>query len=40
MPGGVAKTEIRTYQLYINGEWVASTVQEDFPGVRSLDAKK
>jgi betaine-aldehyde dehydrogenase len=30
MPGGV-KTEIRTYQLYINGEWVASQSKKTFP---------
>ena len=29
MPGGV-KTEIRTYQLYINGEWVASQSKKTF----------
>ena len=30
MPSGV-KTEIRTYQLYINGEWVASQSKRTFP---------
>ena len=29
MPGGV-KTDIRTYQLYINGEWVGQQVRKDF----------
>src|ERR1017187_5741978 len=29
MPGGV-KTEIRTYQLYINGEWVPSLSKKTF----------
>src|SRR5882724_11377348 len=30
MPGGV-KTEVRTYQMYINGEWVASKSKKSFP---------
>src|SRR6476619_2131432 len=30
MPGGV-KTDVRTYQLYINGEWVASKSAKTFP---------
>ncbi|HVR27468.1 MAG TPA: aldehyde dehydrogenase family protein, partial [Candidatus Polarisedimenticolia bacterium] len=30
MPGGVT-TEVRTYQMYINGEWVASTSAKTFP---------
>src|SRR6202451_779490 len=30
MPGGV-KTEIRTYQLYINGEWFPSQSKKTFP---------
>src|SRR6266550_3498878 len=30
MPGGV-KTEVRTYQMYINGEWVASKSNKTFP---------
>src|SRR6266480_3086209 len=30
MPGGV-KTEVRTYQMYINGEWVASKSTKTFP---------
>src|SRR4029077_16867691 len=30
MPGGV-KTEVRTYQLYINGEWVDSKSNKTFP---------
>src|SRR6202051_1077768 len=30
MPGGV-KTEIRTYQMYINGEWTASRSAKTFP---------
>src|ERR1017187_8294365 len=30
MPGGV-KTEVRTYQMYINGEWVASKSSRTFP---------
>src|SRR5256714_2207672 len=30
MPGGV-KTEVRTYQMYINGEWVASRSTKPFP---------
>ena len=29
MPGGV-KTDVRTYQLYINGEWVASLNHSPF----------
>jgi len=29
MPGGV-KTDVRTYQLYINGEWVASKSNKTF----------
>jgi betaine-aldehyde dehydrogenase len=30
MPAGV-KTEVRTYQMYINGEWVDSKSQKTFP---------
>ena len=30
MPGGV-KTEVRTYQMYINGEWVDSKSSKTFP---------
>src|SRR5580693_6455142 len=30
MPGGI-KTEVRTYQMYINGEWVASKSAKTFP---------
>src|ERR1041385_6548369 len=30
MPGGV-KTDVRTYQLYINGEWVESKSNKTFP---------
>jgi len=30
MPGGI-KTEVRTYQLYINGEWVGSKSNKTFP---------
>src|SRR6202162_3432149 len=30
MPGGV-KTDVRTYQLYINGEWVDSKSNKTFP---------
>src|SRR5947209_3424996 len=30
MPAGV-KTEVRTYQMYINGEWVASKSNKTFP---------
>src|SRR5207237_10871144 len=30
MPGGV-KTDVRTYQLYINGEWVAGKSNTTFP---------
>src|ERR1700691_3824276 len=30
MPGGV-KTEVRTYQMYINGEWTASNSAKTFP---------
>src|SRR5437899_3169410 len=30
MPGGV-KTEVRTYQMYINGEWVDSKSTQTFP---------
>jgi betaine-aldehyde dehydrogenase len=30
MPGGV-KTEVRTYQMYINGEWVESKSSKTFP---------
>src|SRR5512133_4256908 len=30
MPAGV-KTEVRTYQMYINGEWVDSKSGETFP---------
>src|SRR6266852_5526210 len=30
MPGGV-QTEIKTYQMFINGEWVASKSAKTFP---------
>ncbi|MGA7908358.1 MAG: aldehyde dehydrogenase family protein, partial [Candidatus Sulfotelmatobacter sp.] len=30
MPGGV-KTDVRTYQMFINGEWVASKSTKTFP---------
>src|SRR5271168_4742968 len=30
MPGGVT-TEVRTYQMYINGEWTASKSAKMFP---------
>ncbi len=30
MPGGVT-TEVKTYQMYINGEWVASKSAKTFP---------
>jgi len=30
MPGGV-KTEVKTYQMFINGEWVASQSNKTFP---------
>src|SRR5438445_10994478 len=30
MPGGVT-TEVRTYQMYINGEWTASQSSKTFP---------
>src|ERR1700732_2439920 len=30
MPGGV-KTDVRTYQLYINGEWVQGKTNKTFP---------
>src|ERR1700722_8792319 len=30
MPGGV-KTDVRTYQMYVNGEWVDSTSNKTFP---------
>src|ERR1017187_690776 len=30
MPGGV-QTEVRTYQMFINGEWVASKSAKTFP---------
>ena len=30
MPGGVT-TEVRTYQMYINGGWVASKSAKTFP---------
>ncbi len=30
MPGGI-KTEVRTYQLYINGEWVSARSNNTFP---------
>ncbi len=30
MPGGVT-TEVKTYQMYINGEWVASKSTKTFP---------
>src|SRR5579864_3077919 len=30
MPGGV-KTEVKTYQMYINGDWVASQSAKTFP---------
>src|ERR1700683_1940962 len=30
MPGGV-KTDVRTYQMYVNGEWVDSKSNKTFP---------
>src|SRR5256886_16274119 len=30
MPGGI-KTDVRTYQMYINGEWVGSKANKTFP---------
>src|SRR5271166_1461818 len=30
MPGGI-KTEVHTYQMYINGEWTASKSAKTFP---------
>ena len=30
MPGGV-KTDVRTYQMYINGDWVDSRSNKTFP---------
>src|SRR5438876_8419454 len=30
MPGGV-KTDVKTYQMFINGEWVASKSSKTFP---------
>src|SRR5580704_8654467 len=30
MPGGV-KTDVRTYQMYVNGEWVDSKSAKTFP---------
>ncbi|HET7890193.1 MAG TPA: aldehyde dehydrogenase family protein, partial [Candidatus Sulfotelmatobacter sp.] len=30
MPGGV-KTDVKTYQMFINGEWVASKSAKTFP---------
>src|SRR5437899_10722056 len=30
MPGGI-KTDVRTYQLYINGEWVSAKSNKTFP---------
>src|SRR5262249_15824039 len=30
MPGGI-KTDVRTYQMYINGEWVDSKSNKTFP---------
>src|SRR5580693_4798939 len=30
MPGGI-KTEVRTYQMYINGDWVSSKTAKTFP---------
>ena len=30
MPSGV-QTEVKTFQMYINGEWVASTSNKTFP---------
>ncbi len=35
MPSGV-QTEVKTYQMFINGEWVAEPIGEDIPGLRSL----
>ena len=31
MPTGGVKTEVRTYQMYINGEWVDSKSNKTFP---------
>src|SRR5258705_11710245 len=30
MPGGI-QTEVKTYQMFINGEWVASKTNKTFP---------
>src|ERR1700686_4975455 len=30
MPGGV-KTDVKTYQMFINGEWIASKSAKTFP---------
>src|SRR5882757_8144450 len=30
MPGGI-QTEVKTYQMFINGEWVASKTNKSFP---------
>src|SRR6202142_2082076 len=30
MPGGV-QTDVKTYQMFINGEWVASKTNKTFP---------
>ena len=30
MPGGV-QTEIKTYQMFINGEWIAGQSAKNFP---------
>ena len=38
MPSGV-QTDVKTYQMFINGEWVAEQVRQDFPRLRSLDRR-
>src|SRR5438309_10507989 len=31
MPAGGVKTDVRTYQMYVNGEWVESKSGKTFP---------
>ena len=31
MPAGGVKTEVKTYQMYLNGEWVESKSGKTFP---------
>ena len=38
MPGGV-QTEIKTYQMFINGEWVASRTKRTFDDVNPADTR-